>query len=121
MRTESNKELKWIARIFSGLLILFSLAMFSSYRFFPETAGLQPGKPEPLSTEAVIGLSIAGLGLIGLALAWKWPLFAGIFAIVGFLVLAFMEPILFQSPVAYVYPTSALFFIVLWAKNKDMF
>ena len=120
MKTAANKELWWISRIYSGLLVLFSVSMFASYRFFPETAGMPPGKPEPLSAEAILGLSIAGLGLLGLLIAWRWELLGGIFALVAFFVLAIMEPMLFQAPVAYFYPGCAVVFILLWVKNRNL-
>ena len=121
MKTAPNKELTWIARVLSGLVILFSLSMFITYQFFPEHAGMQPGSGEPLKPEEMIGLSIAGLGLLGLGLAWKWELFGGLFALVAFVVLVIMEPMLFQSGIGIIYPGCALLFLVLWAKNKNLF
>ena len=111
----------WIARVFSGLLIALSLTAFIIYEYFPEQAGTRPEDVQPLTAEAIVGLSIGGLGLLGLGLAWKWPLPGAIFALVAFFILGIIEPMLFQSPAAYVYPISALLFVLLWAKNKDMF
>ena len=66
-------------------------------------------------------LAVGGLGLLGLALAWKWELFGAIFAMVAFLALGFINPTVVKYPLLYIYPFSALLFVVLWAKNKDMF
>jgi hypothetical protein len=65
-------------------------------------------------------LSFAGLGLIGLGLAWKWELIGGIIALVAFIVIGAMEPTLFITPFVYIYPVTAILFIMLWAKNRNI-
>jgi asparagine N-glycosylation enzyme membrane subunit Stt3 len=113
MRTKSNKELWWITRVLSGLIIAFSLFMFIGETFFGEKPG------EPMSNNAILQLSIGGIGLIGLGLAWKWELTGGIIALVAFIVLAIINPITLQFPLLYIYPVIAILFIVLWAKSRE--
>jgi hypothetical protein len=120
MRTESNKELWWITRMLSGLLIAFSLAMFISYRLYPEIAGMPPGEAIPLSTSAIIGLSIMGMGLIGLGLAWKWELTGSIISLVAFFVYGIIHPGIWQNPWFLIWPVTAILFIVLWVKSRNV-
>ena len=103
----------------SGLLIAFSLAMFISYRLYPETAGMPPGEAIPLSTNAIIGLSIMGMGLIGLGLAWKWELTGSIISLVAFVVYGIIHPGIWQNPWFLIWPVTAILFIVLWVKSRD--
>ena len=113
MSTKSYKELRWILRGLSGLIIVFSLFMFFGETFFSENPS------EPLSNSAIRGLSIAGFGLIGLGLAWKWELIGGIIALVPFVVIAIETPSVLESPLMLVWPLTALLFILLWALSRN--
>ena len=112
MSTNSYKELRWILRGLSGLIIVFSIMMFIGENYFGEN----PGKP--LSNSAIIGLSIAGIGLLGLGLAWKWELLGGIIGLIPFFVLAIIDPIILQSPLMFIWPLTAILFIMYWFLNK---
>jgi len=112
MSTNSYKELRWILRGLSGLIIIFSIMMFIGESNFGEN----PGKP--LSNSSIIGLSIAGIGLLGLGLAWKWELLGGIIGLIPFFVLAIMDPTILQSPLMLIWPLTAILFIVYWFLNK---
>ena len=112
MSTKSYKELRWILRGLSGLIIVFSLFMFIGENYFGEN----PGKP--LSESAIRGLSVAGIGLLGLGLAWIWELPGGIISLIPFVVLAIMDPVILQSPLMFVWPITAMLFIVYWFLNK---
>ena len=112
MSTNSYKELRWILRGLSGLIIGFSLMMFIGEYFFGESPS------EPLSKSSMIGLSIAGIGLLGLGLAWKWELLGGIIGLIPFFVLALMDPSILQSQLMFIWPLTALLFIVYWFLNK---
>ena len=112
MKTKSIKIFRWILRALSGLIIVFFLLMFIGETFFGENPG------EPLTTNAILQLSVSGVGLIGLGLAWKWELIGGIIALVPFVVVAIINPlILLPSPV-YIWPFTAVLFIVLWAIGR---
>ena len=111
MSTRSYKELRWILRGLSGLIIVFSLMMFfGEYNF-----GDNPGKP--LSNSSIIGLTLAGIGLLGLGLAWKWELLGGIIGLIPFFILALMDPTILQSPLMFIWPLTAILFIVYWFLN----
>ena len=112
MSTNSYKELRWILRGLSGLIIVFSILMFIGENNFGEN----PGKP--LSNSSIIGLSIAGIGLLGLGLAWKWELQGGIIGLIPFFVLALMDPSILQSPLLFIWPLTAILFIVYWFLAK---
>ena len=111
MKTKSYKLLRWILRGLSGLFIGFFLLMFIGENFGSESGN-------PLTANAILQLSVTGIGLIGLGLAWKWELIGGIIALVPYVVLAIINPrILLPSPV-YIWPFTAVLFIVLWIISR---
>ena len=93
MSTKSYKELRWILRGLSGLIIVFSLLMFIGETYFGEN----PGKP--LANIAILQLSIAGIGLIGLGLAWVWELIGGIIALVPFFCVSYNKSYCTRKPI----------------------
>ncbi len=107
MKTIYIKIFRWILRILSGVIILFSLIMFIG-----ENSG-------DLSTNAILQLSISGIGLIGLGLAWKWELTGGIISLVAYLVLTIINPRVLDFSLVYFWPAIAILFIVLWAINRS--
>lgn len=113
MRIKENKGLWWLTRVLSILIIVFSILMFMGYRVFPE-----PGEINPLSTKAIIGFYIVGMGFIGLLLAWKWDLTGAIISLIAFAGLAVIFPmVLIPSPL-YIWPVTAILFIVLWKRSR---
>ena len=111
MNTKSYKELRWILRGSSGVIIVFFLLMFIGETFFGEKTG------KPFYTNAILQLSVMGIGLIGLGLAWKWELIGGIIALVPFVVLAIINPMVLV-PLMLIWPLTAILFIVLWAISR---
>lgn len=69
----SVKIIRWIARIWSILVTIFVLLIF----FEPDTGG-----PGPIAAVDVFLLSLTGLAILGLFIAWRWELVGGIFTIV---------------------------------------
>ncbi|MDX2429672.1 MAG: hypothetical protein QNK35_01990 [Bacteroides sp.] len=112
MTTKSYKELRWILRGFSGLIIVFFLFMFIG-----ETLDSESGKP--LTNNAILQLSVIGIGLIGLGLAWKWELTGGIIALIAFIGLAIINPDTLQPSLLFIYPGTAILFIMLWAISRN--
>jgi hypothetical protein len=113
MRTKPNKKFRWILRGLSGLIIVFSLLMFIGETFLDEkTAG-------PLTNNAILQLSIAGIGLTGLGIAWKWELTGGIIALVAYLVLAIVNYRVLGFPLVYIWPITAILYIALCAISKS--
>ena len=112
MRTKSYKELRWILRGLGGLIIAFFLFFFIGETFFSENSG------EPLTTNAILQLSVTGVGFIGLGLAWKWELIGGIIALVSYFVLAIINPTILGISLMLLWPLTAILFIVLWAISR---
>jgi hypothetical protein len=113
MRPKSNKELWWTTRVLSGLIIAFSIFMFIGYRFFPGSR-----EPATLSTSDIIGFSIVGIGFIALIVAWKWELIGGIISLIAFLGSAIIFPLILIPSPMYIWPATAVLFIVLWKKSR---
>lgn len=116
MGTKSYKELRWILRGLSALLIVFLLIMFIGTEvLYPES-----GEPLSLDSNAILQLSVMGIVLIGLGLAWKWELAGGIIALAGFAGLSIINPVVLATPLLYFYPGTAILFILHWVlENKE--
>jgi hypothetical protein len=112
MRIKSYKELRWILRGLSGLLIVFFLFMFIGESLGSESS-------EPMSANSILQLSVMGIGLIGLGLAWKWELTGGIIALAAYVGLAIINPDTLHFPALFLYPATAILFIVLWAISRN--
>ncbi len=110
MKTKSIKIFRWTLRVLSGIFILFFLVMF---------IGETLDSTNPLSTNSIIQLSLGGIGLIGLGLAWKWELTGGIIALAAYFVLAIVNPDTLQFSLLLLYPATAILFIVLWVINRN--
>jgi hypothetical protein len=74
---QAAKILRWIARIWSILVTAFLLLIF----FEPDSGG-----PGPIATVDVFLLSLTGLALLGLFVAWRWELVGGIFTLAMLLI-----------------------------------
>lgn len=115
MKSQSIKIFRWTLRILSGIFVLFTLFMFLGETLF-QNGSLNP---KPLSLHDVIQLSMMGIILVGLVLAWKWELWGGIFALAAYIVLAFINPRTLQPSLLLLYPVSAILFIVLWTVSRN--
>ena len=117
MRTTLIKILRWTLRILSATLTVFFLAMFIGETFFQDYSP----NSEPMAADAILKVSLFGLSLIGLGLAWKWELIGGIIALtayVGLLIVIDTEPVNFYYLL--IYPTIPILFIVLWAISRNV-
>ncbi len=110
METKSIKIFRWTLRVLSGIFILFFLVMF---------IGETLDSTNPLSTNSIIQLSLGGIGLIGLGLAWKWELTGGIIALASFVGVAIINPNTLRFPLLLIFPATAILFIVLWAISRN--
>ena len=109
---KTYREFRRTLQAFSGIIILFFLMMFIGETFWGET----PGKP--MTAYEVLQLSISGVGLIGLGLAWKWDLTGGIISTAAFGLLAIINPVVLKFSILYIWPLVGLLFIVLWAMSR---
>ena len=99
--------LRIFARVMSAIMVAFALIMFIGEAM--ESA--KRGTSEPLTTEAMIGLTLAGIGLLGLALAWKWEMAGGIICVVAFIVLFILNADASLWPM-FIFPADGILFIV---------
>ncbi|NNK81787.1 MAG: hypothetical protein HKO92_01565 [Flavobacteriaceae bacterium] len=113
MKTKENKTLWWITRVLSILIIVGSIAFYLAYTLFPES-----GEGNPLTTKEVIGFCFVVIGFIGLLLAWKWELTGAIISLVAYVALAVIYPMILVPSPMYLWPATAILFIVLWKRNK---
>lgn len=111
-RKKPYREFRRALWAFSGLIIGFFLFMFIGETFWGEN----PGKP--MTAYEILQLSISGVGLIGLGLAWKWELTGGIISTAAFGLLAIINPIVLKFSILYIWPLVGLLFIVLWAMSR---
>ncbi|WP_424498065.1 DUF7670 domain-containing protein [Robiginitalea sp.] len=110
------KIFRWAVRGLSGLLILFSLFMFIGETFFPP----ESLNPEPLSANSIVQLSLFGIVLLGLGLAWKWELTGGLIALSAFIVLVTVNPNALQFSLLLLYPGTAILFMLLWVISSAL-
>ncbi len=116
MKTTSINIQRTIARVMSVIIVTFSLLMFIG-------EGIQSdkrGSGEPLTMNATIGLTLAGIGLLGLALAWKWEMTGGLICVLAFLALFIVNTDSLLVPML-IFPANGLLFIaVAYQKRKAM-
>lgn len=116
MKTNSantTKTLRIIARVLSALFVGFALIMFIG-----ETMeGAKKAIPEPMSFYSVVQLTLFGIGLLGLALAWKWEMAGGIISLLAFIILFIVNPSALLLPM-FIFPANAILFIVVAYRSK---
>ncbi len=115
MKTTSIKIFRWTLRALSGIFILFFLFMFIGETFFQN----ESFNAKPMNADSIFQLSLMGIGMIGLGLAWKWELTGGIIALAAFVVLAIINPVTLHFSLLLLYPATAILFIVLWAISRN--
>ena len=108
MKVKENKVLWWSTRVLSILIIVFSIVLFLAYTLFPESEEIKP-----YATKEIIGFIIVAIGFIGLLLAWKWEIPGAIISLI-----AVFPKVLIPSPM-YIWPGTAILFIVLWKRRKN--
>ena len=104
MKTTSIKTFRWTLRVLSGIFILFFLFMFIGESLDSESS-------EPMSANSILQLSVMGIGLIGLGLAWKWELTGGIIALAAYVGLAIINPDTLHFSLLLLYPATAILFM----------
>jgi ribose/xylose/arabinose/galactoside ABC-type transport system permease subunit len=74
------KWIRWTVQILSLLFVAFYLYIFIGEALEGRS---RPNNP-PMATRAVVELTIVGVSLLGLLLAWKWELAGGTVALAAF-------------------------------------
>jgi uncharacterized membrane protein len=100
---------RWVARVLSALFIILCLILFAGEGVFRE-----PQSP-PLTTSAILQLTIMGISLVGLALAWKWEVIGGSIALAAYVIVGIINPGAF---IVIPTPLSALLFLACWWIDK---
>jgi hypothetical protein len=103
--------IRWIVRILSLLFVAFYLYIGIGESLEGRS---RPQNP-PMATRAVVELTIIGVSLLGLLLAWKWELAGGIVALAAFVLACLINHgLLAFYPVA----IAAFLFLTCWWLNR---
>jgi hypothetical protein len=108
------RVIRWTALALSALFIVMSLIFFVGEGVL---AGRRPN-PQPISNNAILQLSISGVCLLGLALAWWWKLIGGATALAAFIILGIVNPEVLVTPPLLIVPLTALLFLVSWWMSR---
>ena len=113
MKTKENKTLWWITRVLSTIIIVGSLLFYLAYTLFPES-----GEGNPITTKEIIRFCFVVIGFIGLLLAWKWEIPGAIISLIAYAALAVIYPMILVPSPMYLWPGTAVLFIVLWRRRR---
>lgn len=111
--TNSMKIPRIIARVMSAIIVAFALMMFIGETM--ESA--KRANPEPMTLNTIIQLALFGIGLLGLALAWKWELIGGIISLLAFITIFIVNPAALLWPM-FIFPGNAILFIAVGYRSK---
>jgi len=113
MKTNSIKIPGFITRVMSAIIVAFALIMFIG-----ETMqSAKEGTSSPMSLNTILQLTLFGIGLLGLVLAWKWELIGGILSLLAFLALFIVNP---SALVIFIFPANAILFIFVGYRSKAL-
>jgi hypothetical protein len=127
-----TKLIRRIARIWSAPIIIYSLMLFAGYAWNWLTTGVaDPYAVEGVPFVEALPPILMFLGVLGLAIAWRWERLGGainlVFLLGVFLVLLFTRPItdeFFRSAVPYlmtiVIAIPGILFLVYWRRTREM-
>ena len=111
----TTKRIRWIARVWGTLIIVFTLFMFIGYAWNWVTTG----KADPLAVENYSALEnlpplFVLLSVLGLGIAWRWEELGGAITIV--FSLANLLMLLIHWPITHHFPQ---FFGSLWYMDDN--
>ncbi|MGB2897035.1 MAG: hypothetical protein WBB65_12815 [Anaerolineales bacterium] len=128
----STKWIRWIARIWSSPIIIYSLIMLAGYAWNMVTIG----KADPYAVEGyplveAIPPILMFLSVLGLGIAWRWERLGGtislVFLLATFLLLLIQRPItqdFNRSAIPYlmsaVIAIPGILFLVCWWRSRRM-
>jgi hypothetical protein len=107
------KTLRIIALVLSAIIVAFALFMFIGESM--ESA--KRGTSEPMSFNTILQLTLFGIGLLGLVLAWKWALTGGIISLLAFITIFIVNPKALVWPML-IFPAIAIIFIIVGYRRK---
>jgi len=73
-----TKWIRWVARIWGSLIVVYTLIMLIGYGWNWVTTGVaDPHVVEDVSTITYVGLALMVLGALALGIAWRWEKLGG--------------------------------------------
>ncbi len=130
-RDRATKWMRWIARIWSSPIIVYSLIMLTGYAWNWVTTG----KADPYSVEGyplveALPPILMFLSVLGLGIAWRWERLGGaitlVFLLATVLVLLIQRPThdFYRSAIPYLMSTviaiPGILFLVSWWRSRRM-
>lgn len=112
--SNSMEAIRIVARVISAIIVVFALVMFIG----ESLEGAKKASPEPTTTYTIIQLALFGIGLFGLALAWKWELIGGIISLLAFITIFIVNPAALLWPM-FIFPGNAILFIYVAYRSKS--
>ena len=128
----ATKWIRWIARIWSSLIIVYSLIMLTGYAWNWVTIG----KADPYTVEGyplveALPPILMFLSVLGLGIAWRWERLGGaitlVFQFAALLLLLIQRPInhdFYRSVIPYlmsmVITIPGILFLVCWWRSRRM-
>jgi len=123
------KVIRWIARIWGALIVLYALLMLIGYGWNWVTTGVtDPHVVEDVPLITYVGLALMFLGALALGIAWRWERLGGTITVVSQLV--FLTLLLIEGPISldphFVVPclmsitvaTPGILFLVCWSRSR---
>lgn len=80
---KTMNPLRMVARIMSAIIVVFALIMFIG----ESMESVNRLSNEPLTRYSILQLLLFSIGLLGLAIAWKWELTGGLVSLIAFVTL----------------------------------
>jgi len=117
MNTNSKNSIKIpriIARALSAIIVGFALVMFIG----ESMQSAKMGSSTPMTLNTILQLTIFGIGLLGLVLAWKWELIGGILSLLAFIALFIVNPS--ALVMIFIFPANAILFIFVGYRSKAL-
>jgi hypothetical protein len=102
-----------IARALSAIIVGFALVMFIG----ESMQSAKRASSAPMTLDTILQLTLFGIGLLGLVLAWKWELVGGILSLLAFIALFIVNP---SALMIFIFPANAILFIFVAYRSKAL-
>ncbi len=117
--TRGTMIIRWIARIWGSLSLVFMLVFVVAHLWAAIT-----GKGEPIgrfnSTSEMVSFIFFPVSImIGLAVAWKWEGLGGLIATGGIIVFQIMRPDLLLDAAINALAAPGLLFLIYWLLSRN--
>ena len=103
---------RWMARVLSGLLLLFW-----GFFIFAHAFGDEGGASRPLNTNDYILFAMMAVWLVGLSVAWRWELTGGVMTLAGLLIAAAINWRVLAFPGILIAVNAVLFLSSWWMRR----